>query len=117
MARIDKTESAVGVVRAANAADVSASDYDKIFGVGLNAQGRVVKGAGQSGIIGLTTWHRGIRKAGQIIDIFKLGDFVEVGLVAGTKYYADNATGVVSTTNTGTPVGFTVEADRLVIKL
>ena len=118
MARIDKTESAVGVVRAKNAAAVAEADYDKIFGVGLNAQGRVVKGAGQSGVIGVTTWHRGIRKAGQVIDIFKLGDFVEcAGLAAGTKYYADAATGVISTTNTGTYVGFTVEADRLVLAI
>lgn len=118
MARIDKTESAVGVVRAANAADVSAVDFDKLFGVGLNGSGRVVKGAGTTGVIGVTTWHRGIRKAGQIIDIFKLGDFVETGLAAGTKYYADTTTGVVSTTSAGgTLIGFTVEADRLVLAL
>ena len=118
MARIDKTESAVGVVRAKNAADIAATDYDKIFGVGLNAQGRVVKGAGTTGVIGVTTWNRTNSKAGKVTDIFKLGDFVEcAGLAAGTKYFADAATGVISTTNTGTYVGFTVEADRLVLAL
>lgn len=118
MARIDKTESAVGVVRAKNAADIAATDFDKIFGVGLNAQGRVVKGAGTTGIIGVTHWDRTKRKAGQVIDIFKLGDFVDcTDLAAGTKYYADAVTGVISTTNTGTYVGFTVEADRLVLAI
>lgn len=118
MARIDKTESAVGVVRAKNAATISEGDFGKIFGVGLNAQGRAAKGAAQSGIIGVTHWDRTNRKAGQVIDIFKLGDFVDcAGLAAGTKYYADATTGVISTTNTGTYVGFTVEADRLVLAI
>lgn len=118
MARIDKTESAVGVVRAALAADIDPADFGKIFGVGLNAQGRVVKGAGQSGVIGVISPDRTVRKAGKVIDIFKLGDFVECeGLSAGTKQYADAATGVISSTNTGTYVGFTVEADRLVLAI
>jgi hypothetical protein len=118
MARIDKTESAVGVVRAALAADVVEADFGKIFGVGLNASGRVVKGAGTTGVIGVINPDRLTRKAGKIIDIFKLGDFVECeGLVAGTKYYAAAADGVISTTNTGTYVGFTVEADRLVLAI
>lgn len=120
MARIDKTESAVGVVRAKNAAAVDAADFDKIFGVGLNGSSRVVKGAGTSGVIGVTTWHRGISKAGQVIDIFKLGDFVEcAGLAAGTKYYANDTTGVISATGGAgtTYVGFTVEADRLVLAI
>jgi len=118
MARIDKTESAVGVVRAPLAADVDSADFGKIFGAGLNAQGRAVVGAGQSGVIGVINPDRTVRKAGKIIDIFKLGDFVECeGLVAGSKYYADATTGVISTTNTGTYVGFTVEADRLVLAI
>lgn len=118
MARIDKTESAVGVVRAENAAAIAEADFGKIFGVGLNAQGRVVKGAGQSGVIGVRIWDRTNRKAGQVVDIFKLGDIVDCeGLAAGTKYYAAAADGVLSTTNTGTYVGFTVEADRLVLAI
>lgn len=118
MARIDKTDSAVGVVRAALAADVDESDYGKIIGVGINAQGRLVKGAGTSGVIGVIIPDRTRRKAGNVTDIFVLGDVVEAeGLTAGTKYYADATTGVLSTTDTGTYVGFTVEADRLVIRL
>lgn len=118
MARIDKTESAVGVVRAENAAAIDEADFGIIYGVGLNGSGRVVKGAGQSGVIGVTHFDRRTRKVGAIVDIFKLGDFVECdGLVAGTKYYADAATGVISSTNTGTYVGFTVEAGRLVLAI
>lgn len=120
MARIDKTESAVGVVRAPLAADVASGDYGLIFGAGLNGSGRVVKGAGNSGVIGVINPDRTVRKAGKIIDIFKLGDFVEcAGLAAGTKYYANDTTGVISATSGAgtTYVGFTVEADRLVLAI
>lgn len=117
MARIDKTESAVGVVRAENAAAFDDADLGKIFGAGLNGAGRAVKGAGATGVIGVINPDRRTRKVGAILDIFKLGDFVETGLPAGTKFYADAATGVISTTNTGTYVGFTVEAGRLVLAI
>lgn len=117
MARIDKTDSAVGVVRAALAADIDPADYGKVLGVGINSAGRLVKGSGTSGVIGVIIPDRTRRKAGMVTDIFVLGDVVEnAGLTAGTKYYAD-AAGVLSTTNTGTYVGFTVEADRLIVRL
>lgn len=115
MARIDKTDSAVGVVRAPINADFAQADWDKPIPVGINSTGKVVKGAGQTGVIGIVIPGRTVYRAGQIADIFKLGDIVECdGLAAGTKYYSD-AAGVVSTTNTGTYLGFTVEADRLVL--
>lgn len=118
MPRIDKTDSAVGVVRAALAADVDKADYGQLIGVGLNGSGRIVKGAGNSGIIGILNPDHTRRKAGLVTDIFVLGDAVEVeGFTAGQKVYADEATGALSTTDTGTYVGFTVEADRLVIRL
>lgn len=115
MARVDKTDSAIGVVRAAISADFAQSDWDKVIPVGLNALGRIVKGAGQTGVIGVLIPGRTVYRAGQIGDIFKIADIVEcAGLAAGTKYYSD-ANGVVSTTNTGTYLGFTVEADRLIL--
>lgn len=121
MARIDKTHSAVGVVRAALNADVAEADYNKVIGVGLNAQGRIVYGAGQTGIKGIIIPDRTRRKAGLVTDIFVLGDVVEVdGLPAGTSIYADPATGALATTDAAgvnTYIGFTVEADRLVIRL
>lgn len=117
MARIDKTDSAVGVVRAALAADVDEADYGKVIAVGINGASRIVKGAGTSGIVGIIIPDRTRRKAGMVTDIFVLADVLECeGLTAGTKYYAD-ASGVISDTNTGTYVGFTVEADRLIVRL
>lgn len=119
MARVDKTQSAIAVTRARIAADFDSADYDEVIPVGLDAQGRAVKGAGQSGIVGVVI--PGIEsgsKAGQICDIFGNGtEIVEVaGLAAGTKYYAA-ADGTIGTTNTDTYLGFTVEADRLVVTI
>lgn len=116
MARIDKTQSAIAVTRALANADFAEADFDTIVPVGINGTGRVVKGAGQSGVIGIAIPGKTAYKAGSVVDIFGNGsEAVEcAGLAAGTKYYAA-ADGAVSTTNTGTYIGFTVEADRLVI--
>lgn len=116
MARIDKTQSAIAVTRAIASADFAQADFDKLVPVGINALGRAVKGAGTSGVIGVAIPGRTAYKAGSIVDIFGNGsEVVEcAGLAAGTKYYSD-AAGAISTTNTGTYIGFTVEADRLVI--
>lgn len=123
MARVDKTDSAVGVVRAALNADVAEADYNQVIGVGLNAQGRIVKGGGNSGIVGVIIPDKTRRKAGMVTDIFVLGDVVEVdGLTAGTTYYLDGAGNLTTAADDGagvayTKIGFTVEADRLVIRL
>jgi hypothetical protein len=124
MARIDKTASDVGVVRADLEADIPADHLDKVYGVGINALGHQVFGAGQSGIIGVANPSKFHSKAGRPADIFVLGDAVDcVGLSAGRKAYADNTTGVITTPEAApaaadaTYVGFTVEADRLVIRL
>ena len=115
MARVDKTDSAIGVVRAPIAVDFAQADWDKVIPAGINSTGKVVKGAGQSGVIGVIIPGRTVYRAGEIGDIFIHADIVEcAGLAAGTKYYSD-AAGVVSTTNTGTYLGFTVEADRLIV--
>lgn len=118
MARIDKTESAIGVTRGVLQADLLTSDYDKVIGVGINASGRVVKGAGQSGVIGVIVPSKTARRQGDVVDIFGNGsEIVEFNGAAGTVYYAAAADGAVSTTNTGTRIGFTVEADRLVVTI
>jgi len=123
MARVDKTDSAVGVVRAPIDVDFDADDFDTTIGVGINAAGHVVKGAGQTGVIGVVIPGRTVFRAGQIADIFKLADIVEnEGLSAGTKYYADANGDLTADASTGadpdvanTYVGFTVEADRLIL--
>lgn len=116
MARVDKTDSAVGVVRAALAADVPQADWNKPIGYGINASGLAVRGDGNSGVVGVVIADRTNYRAGQIADIFVLADVVGCdGLTAGTTYYAD-AAGDLSTTDTGTLIGFTVEADRLIVR-
>jgi hypothetical protein len=123
MARVDKTDSAVGVIRAALNADLNANTEDSVIGVGLNSTGKVVVGAGNTGIIGVLNPSRFYMKAGDIVDVFRLADIVDIGvgdndptLTPGAKVYAHNTTGVVSTTATsGTLIGHTVEADRLIL--
>jgi carbohydrate-selective porin OprB len=133
MPRVDKTESAIGVVRANLELDVVSADFDKVFGVGLNASGHVVKGAGQTGIIGVINPGKYSNKAGRNADIFVLADIVDnVGLAAGTTYWADGVTGALAAGVAGTGaqpvagtgstagsvrVGYTVEADRLIVRL
>lgn len=123
MARIDKADSAVGVVRADLEEDIPTDHLDKVYGVGINALGHQGFGAQQSGIIGVANPSKYHSKAGRPADIFVLGDAVDcAGLSAGRKAYADNTTGVISTPSGAQPadstyVGFTVEADRLVIRL
>lgn len=125
IARIDKTESAIGVFRAPLAGDYAGSETP--VGVGLDVNGRVVIGAGISGIVGLL-----VRpplnlqaplmpyKAGSMIDVLTTGELVEFAGVAGTRYTVDSATGVVSATAaspTQIAVGWTVEATRLIVRI
>jgi hypothetical protein len=126
MARVDKTDSAIGVVRAVLGADLPTGDVDKVIAVGLNAAaGAVIKGASNSGIVGVMIPHPQLLKAGSRVDIFKIADIVEcAGLKPGTTYFADNATGgLVESVAGAAPagatrrVGHTVEADRLIITL
>lgn len=119
MARVDKTESAIGVVRAAIETDFEEDDFDTVIGVGVNASGRVVKGAGQTGIVAVCIPGRTVHRAGQIADMFVRADIVECeGLAAGTKYYADSTGAITSDADAGSVyVGFTVEADRLILNI
>lgn len=118
MARVDKTESAIGVTRGILAADIVQADWGKVIPLGINSSGLVVKGGGQSGVVGVGVFDKTNNKAGRPCDIFGNGSELVgcAGLAAGTKYYSD-AAGAVSTTNTGTYLGYTVEADRLVVML
>ncbi len=127
-ARIDKTESAIGVFRAELAADVDPALYGRVCHVSLNSSGKaVLNAAGNSGVKGVHIPDRTTRKAGSIIDVLTNGEIVGfqiwngtavVDAVAGSNYYTVPATGVMSTTSTSnTYVGHTVEKDRLVVRM
>lgn len=119
MARVDKTQSAVGVVRGVLAADIPTNSFDTVLGAGLDTSGRIVVGAGNSGVIGVLVPSTTAYKAGDPADIFVLADILEVdGLAAGSKVYASTTTGAIGTSATGaTQIGFSVEASRLIVRL
>src|SRR5882672_9252882 len=96
MARFDKYDPEDGGFRAqlATAWTPSAS----AFGVGLDSNGHVVPGAGQTGIVGVIAVSRALPVL-NIVDVMRDGEIVEFGGVAGTRYYADDVTGVISTTS------------------
>jgi len=132
--RYDQVEPHVGIVRAPLAANLT-FDSNGEFGpvaVSIDANGRCVVGtAGQSGYAGvliknvpmlpagrftagqtINNWMGG--RAGDVVDIMIQGQILGTDLPAGSAIYAD-AAGVLSTVNTGTYVGYTVEAGRLVV--
>lgn len=118
MSRYDKYDPKAGGHRAPLFADFPAANAGKIYGVGINATGDCVIGAGATGIIGVLCLTKK-QNAGDIVDIMRNGEIVEFATTAGvagtpgTKYYAA-ADGTVSTTNTGVPIGYTVEGSRLI---
>lgn len=118
MPRIDKTDSAIGVVRAVLSADIDESLFDLVRGVGLNASGQaLVAAAGTSGFVGIIIPNKYLAKQGMQIDIFKLGDVVDIaGLQAGKPVFI-KADGTLTHTSAAGLVyaGYTVEADRLVL--
>lgn len=88
------------------------------IGVGLDANGRVVAGAGQTGIVGVLCPSSDM-VAGDIGDVMTDGEIVDFGGVAGTVYSADTTTGVISAaapSATKQQVGFTVEGGRLIVR-
>lgn len=110
--RVDKTESAIGVTRGTLAADIAVGNFDKAVGVGVDANGNIVVGAGTSGIIGVIIANKTNNKAGSRCDIFGNGSEIvgiEGVLAKGIPVYALNADGTVSGTSAaGTLIGFTV---------
>lgn len=119
MSRYDKYDPMVGNFRAPLAAAWGTSEgLNKIFGVGLDTNGRVVKGAGNTGILGVLILTMA-RAAGEIVDIMTHGEIVEAalsdgttGLTAGTTYFAAPATGLLTATESaGTNEVQTVTVD------
>lgn len=116
MARIDKYDPVDGGFRAPLAGAWTGSATPK--GVGLDANGRVVVGAGNSGLKAVICIPED-KAAGDVVDCMTDGELVEFAGAAGTTYTADTTTGVIGTTAadaTHVPVGFTVEATRLVVR-
>lgn len=117
MANYDKYDPKAGGFRSALAADFVKEDTKKVFGVGQNASGHTVKGAGTSGLTGVLVLTKKMN-AGDIIDVMTNGEIVDFGGTPGTAYYADPATGIVNSTSAPgkVRVGHTVKGDRLVVR-
>lgn len=118
-ARIDKTESAIGIQRGRLNADQAKTTAGNGVGVGINTSGRIVAGAGNTGIIGVVVLTKD-KKAGDVVDILSLGELIgATELTAGTVITANTTSGALSTTAasaTQVPIGYTIEADRIVVK-
>ena len=118
MARYDKYVPDISGTRAVLNADWLDADLGKVVPVSLNTTGKVVKGtAGQSGFVGVVCLTKK-RYAGDVVDIMQYGDIVELtGAVAGQRYYAlADGSGISTVVLLNHFVGFTVEADRLVVR-
>ena len=127
MSRYDKYDSKMSGFRAFLAADWISTDLERVVGVGLNSSGLLVKGAGQTGVIGVLCLTRIIKAGREPVDVMKRGEIVEFDKVQkpniafataapGIKLYADATTGVLTTTATSNIyVGHTVEASRLIV--
>ncbi len=135
MARYDKYDSKLSGPRSFLAADWSSSDLEKVIGVGYNASGLLVKGAGVTGIMGILILTRVIKAGREPVDVMKRGEVVAftlqgkpnvafAGATAGTRYQVNDTTGVVSALSGATApaagntyIGHTVEADRLIVNV
>lgn len=116
----DKYEPFGGGFRAPLAADRVKTSTGNPIAVGLDVNGRVVDGAGNTGIVGVMVITQD-KKAGDTVDVMTDGECVEmVGLTAGTVITALDTTGVLAVTALAagrTRIGHTVEATRLVVRV
>lgn len=127
MGRYDKYDPKAGGFRAPLDADFPAADVRTVIGVGLSATGRVVRGAGNTGIVGVLVLTQP-KSAGEVVDVMTDGEVTDFGGAAGTTYFAnptagsgaigtDPDAGGAAGAGAGHRVGFTVEADRLVVRV
>lgn len=125
MARIDKYDPISGGYRAPILAAI-ATPHDGVIGggtapiaVGHDTNGRVVPGAGNTGIRGVICLSSKAA-AGDVVDVMTDGEIVDIGGTAGTSYTANTTTGVISNAAASAsqiPVGHTVEVGRLVVRV
>jgi hypothetical protein len=134
ISRYDKYDPISGGFRAPLAAnfaytsskpDWAHTNLNRVIGVGLNASGQVVIGAGNSGIVGVMILGEPAA-AGDVVDVMTNGEIVEflagngTAAVAGTVYTTvttDGTYGTVAADATHIKIGWTVEATRLVVRL
>lgn len=118
-ARFDKYDPISGGFRARLAADWDADDGVPM-GVGLDVDGHVVPGAGNTGVVGVLNLVGFHKLAGQVVDCMTDGEIVDVEeFDAGTPVFADDSDGTLNQDGGAgnTAVGFTVEADRIVVRV
>lgn len=123
MSRIDKVVPGVGSFRAKLNAAILTADVGKMFAVSLNGSGKVVIGgtAALADLCGVVIANEAMA-AGDPIDVLTAVEVVEftttagVASTAGTVYYG-GTDGAVSTTNTGKPIGRTVEVGRIIVRM
>lgn len=135
----DKYDPISGGFRAKLAADLTfdAEGSSGVKGVSLDTNGRVVIGTGgQSGLVGVMVKNvplypnlgsvaGGVNaaipvggKAGQTVDIMTSGEIMDVpGLIAGNEVYVTPAGALTTVATANFRVGFTVEANRLIVRL
>jgi hypothetical protein len=117
VARYDKYDPLSGGFRAKAAAAWAAADIGKVFGVGLNTSGQAVKGAGNTGVIGVVVVNQAMN-IGDVLDVMTAGELADTttlndgttALTAGTAYYADVTTGAITATATANKkIGFAID--------
>jgi hypothetical protein len=138
LARYDKYDPYSGGFRAQLAADFgtagNGAQLGQIYAVGLNTSGQVVKGAGNTGVVGLLVLTLE-KYALDVVDVMTHGEIVDIATAtpfdnfqtagvaalstAGTKYYghaaADGALDTVVTANYA--IGWTAERNRLIVRV
>lgn len=140
--RWDKYDGYIGNSRGQLAADVTDDQANLVIGVGLNSTGQIVVGAGASGVIAVVIFNVGHDyltgglvqppQAGDVWDTGRHGEIVNFvptvvtssvfsadtnPPVAGTKYYAHADGSVNATSASGVYIGYTMEADRLIVDI
>ena len=110
------------------AAAIASNQVGTVIGVGLDSSGRVVVGAGTSGIKGVINPNE-VMAAGSPIDVMQDGEILEVAsLAAGVNVFVDGATGAPAAgtgtlLNTGpatagsAKIGYMAEATRLIVRV
>ena len=94
MARIDKYNGVTGGFRAHLAVDFPEADLEKVIPVGLDANGLVVRGGGQTGVLGVIVMTRAIKAGEEPVDVMTAGEIVEFPSAAapaapGTVIYGE----------------------------
>lgn len=123
MARYDKYDPKGGGFRAklqSDLASTAATGNGNPIAVGLNASGNVVPGESVTGIVGVLCTTRDM-KAGDVVDVMKFGEIVELADVAAGKVVTGlTTTGAlddVAADTTHIRIGHSVEASRLVVAI